>query len=41
VLLRFIPDPASATLLRRGNPGWHASINPINRRDSVTRRMIA
>jgi nicotinate-nucleotide adenylyltransferase len=41
VLLRFIPDPASATLLRRGNPGWHVSINPINRRDSVTRRVIA
>jgi nicotinate-nucleotide adenylyltransferase len=41
VLLRFIPDPASATLLRRGNPGWHVSFNPIGRRDSVTRRLIA
>lgn len=40
VLLRFVPDPASATLLRRGNPGWHISINPKGRRDSVTRRLI-
>lgn len=41
VLLRFIPDPASATLLRRANPGWHLAFNPIGRRDSVTRRLIA
>lgn len=41
VLLRFVPDPASATLMRRGNPGWHVSINPIGQRDSVTRGLIA
>lgn len=41
VLLRFIPDPASATLLRRGNPGWHLEFNPKGRRDSITRRLIA
>jgi nicotinate-nucleotide adenylyltransferase len=40
VLLRFIPDPASATLLRRGNPGWHIPINPVGQRDPVTRRPI-
>ena len=26
VLLRFRPDPASATRLRHANPGWHQSI---------------
>lgn len=41
VLLRFVPDPASATLLRRRNPGWHVSMNPIGQRDPVTRRLIA
>ena len=41
VLLRFVPDPASATRIRRGNPGWHVSHNPIVRRDPVTRRLIA
>jgi nicotinate-nucleotide adenylyltransferase len=41
VLLRFVPDPASATLMRRGNPGWHVSINPIGQRDSVTRGLVA
>lgn len=40
VLLRFVPDPASATLIRRGNPGWHFSNNPVGLRDSVTRRPI-
>ncbi|MGE3745249.1 MAG: nicotinate-nucleotide adenylyltransferase [Sphingomonadaceae bacterium] len=41
VLLRFLPDPASATLMRRGNPGWHVSIKPVSQRDPVTRRLIA
>lgn len=40
VLLRFVPDPASATLLRRGNPGWHISNNPVGQRDTVTRRPV-
>lgn len=39
VLLRFRPDPASATSLRRANPGWHQSI-PLHRRDPVTRRNL-
>lgn len=41
VLLRFVPDPASATLLRRGNPGWHLALNPVSARDPVTRRLIS
>jgi len=41
VLLRFVPDPASATLLRRGHPGWHLATHPISRRDPVTRRLIS
>jgi nicotinate-nucleotide adenylyltransferase len=41
VLLRFIPDPASATLLRHANPGWHLAFKPIGRRDSVTHRLIS
>lgn len=40
VLLRFNPDPASATLLRRGKPDWHTSFTRESRRDSVTRRLI-
>jgi len=40
VLLRFRPDPASATRLRRANPGWHFSFTPKGMRDSVTRRPI-
>jgi nicotinate-nucleotide adenylyltransferase len=40
VLLRFRPDPASATLLRRANPGWHFSFNPAGVRDRVSRRSL-
>ena len=40
VLLRFDPDPSSATALRRADPDWalqHAGAPP---RDAVTRRLI-
>lgn len=37
VLLRFRPDPRSATLLRRANPNWHHDMNGRVLRDRVTR----
>lgn len=40
VILRFDPDPRSATALRRADPDWasrHAGLSP---RDQVTRRVI-
>ncbi len=40
VLLRFRPDPSSATALRRANPGWHAIQTPRRPRDSITRRPV-
>ena len=40
VLLRFRPDPGSATRLRAANPRWHLSFNPLQARDVVTRRLI-
>jgi nicotinate-nucleotide adenylyltransferase len=42
VLLRFRPDPSSATALRRANPDWHRPLlsTPKCQRDPVTRRLI-
>ncbi len=42
VLLRFRPDPSSATVLRRANPDWHSPLHstPKRQRDPVTRRLI-
>ena len=40
VLLRFRPDPTSATALRRDNPDWHRAFSQKPLRDPVTRRMI-
>ena len=40
VLLRFRPDPSSATLLRRASPLWHRDLSAVEIRDSLTRRII-
>ncbi len=40
VLLRFRPDPTSATRLRASNPRWHLSFTTAGLRDPVTRRRI-
>lgn len=40
VLLRFRPDPRSATLLRQANPNWHHDMNGRVLRDRVTRFQI-
>jgi nicotinate-nucleotide adenylyltransferase len=41
VLLRFRPDPTSATALRRKHPDWHRALStPGTLRDSVTRHII-
>ena len=40
VLLRFRPDPRSATLLRQGNPLWHREFEGKRVRDPLTRRII-
>ncbi|HEX7875341.1 MAG TPA: nicotinate-nucleotide adenylyltransferase [Sphingobium sp.] len=40
VLLRFRPDPRSATLLRRAEPLWHREYEQIRVRDPLTRRLI-
>jgi nicotinate-nucleotide adenylyltransferase len=40
VLLRFRPDPTSATGLRAGNPRWHLAHATTVARDPVTRRFI-
>lgn len=40
VLLRFRPDPTSATALRRKDPQWHLSFDSTVPRDPVTRRRI-
>lgn len=39
VLLRFRPDPRSATLLRQADPLWHRAC-PARVRDPLTRRLI-
>lgn len=40
VLLRFRPDPRSATLLRQRDPHWHRKLARAAPRDGVTRRRI-
>lgn len=40
VLLRFRPDPSSATLLRQADPHWHRRFNHRGTRDGVTRQAI-
>ena len=40
VLLRFRPDPRSATLLRQANPNWHQDMTGRAMRDRVTRFRI-
>lgn len=40
VLLRFRPDPRSATLLRQADPLWHREYEQTRVRDPLTRRMI-
>ena len=40
VLLRFRPDPRSATLLRQANPLWHCEYEHTRVRDPLTRRLI-
>ncbi len=40
VLLRFDPDPRSATALRQANPHWFASLPSQSLRDAVTHRSI-
>ena len=40
VLLRFHPDPRSATAIRRAHPDWYRSFSNRPVRDSVTRHMI-
>ncbi len=40
VLLRFRPDPRSATLLRQADPLWHREYEASRVRDPLTRRLI-
>ena len=40
VLLRFRPDPRSATLLRQANPLWHREYVGKRVRDAVTRHFV-
>lgn len=40
VLLRFRPDPRSATLLRQADPLWHREYEHSRVRDPLTRRLI-
>lgn len=40
VLLRFDPDPRSATALRKADPLWSEKLTPKAMRDSVTHRLI-
>lgn len=40
VLLRFRPDPRSATLLRQADPLWHREYEHKRVRDPLTRRLI-
>lgn len=41
VLLRFRPDPRSATALRRGDPDWFLDCADRPVRDAVTRQILA
>ena len=40
VLMRFRPDPRSATLLRQADPLWHREYEHARVRDPLTRRLI-
>ena len=40
VLLRFRPDPRSATLLRQADPLWHREYEATRVRDPLTRRYV-
>ena len=40
VLLRFDPDPRSATAIRRADPDWALRYDGITPRDQVTRHLI-
>jgi nicotinate-nucleotide adenylyltransferase len=40
VILRFDPDPRSATAIRRANPDWALDVDPVSLRDQVTHRPI-
>ncbi len=40
VLLRFRPDPRSATLLRQADPLWHREFEKTRVRDALTRRLV-
>ncbi len=40
VLLRFRPDPRSATLLRQAEPLWHRKYESLRVRDPLTHRLI-
>ncbi len=40
LLLRFRPDPSSATAIRRTNPGWFHAFPSTPVRDAVSRRLI-
>jgi nicotinate-nucleotide adenylyltransferase len=40
VLLRFRPDPSSATAIRRNDPDWHRPLQHKRLRDPVSRRVI-
>jgi len=40
VLLRFRPDPRSATLLRQADPLWHREFDETRVRDPLTRRLV-
>lgn len=40
VLLRFRPDPRSATLFRQADPLWHSEYDDRSVRDAVSRRVI-
>lgn len=41
VLLRFRPDPRSATAVRRGDPDWFSDYSASIVRDAVTRRIVS
>jgi nicotinate-nucleotide adenylyltransferase len=40
VLMRFRPDPRSATLLRQADPLWHREYEASCARDPLTRRLV-
>lgn len=41
VLLRFRPDPRSATLFRQADPNWYSEYDDKRVRDPVSRRVIS